>query len=163
MEGCCVLRGISDHPCVWKGRQTAWSRISQAQKSEVPTCSHQHLWCRSNNNRYVITVVCQMPVQTLSQENTSCSSFITVFSTKKSLLFLPFMFLFSFFSNWFLLLWRLLKMHLIQKLFYLFMKPVGTWKVWRVSFFTIVGHVLEVDSFACWDSAFDSVKQKQYI
>lgn len=55
------------------------------------------------------------------------------------------------------------KMHLIQKLSYLFMKPVGMWKVWRVSFFTIVGHVLEVDSFACWDSAFDSVKQKPYI
>lgn len=97
MEGCCVLRGISDHPCVWKGKPTTWSRISQAQKSEVPTCSHQHLWCQSNNNRYVITVVCQTLVQTLSQENTSCSSFITVFSKKKSLLFLPFMFLFLFF------------------------------------------------------------------
>lgn len=34
--------------------------------------------------------------------------------------------------------------------------------MWRVSFFIIVGHVL-VDSFACWDSALDSVKQKQYI
>lgn len=163
MEGCCVLRGISDHPCVWKGKPTTWSRISQAQKSEVPTCSHQHLWFR-----LIITgMLLQWFVKRWFRpwaRKTQVAHHSSLCSARKSRCFsYPSCSFFSFFSNWFLLLRRLLKMHLIQKLSYLFMKPVGTWKVWRVSFFTIVGHVLEVNSFACWDSAFDSVKQKQYI
>lgn len=43
------------------------------------------------------------------------------------------------------------------------MKQVSTLKVWRVSFITVAGHELEVDSLACQDPAFDSIKQKWYI
>lgn len=125
MEGCCILWGISERLCVWKGKRTTWSRISQAQKSRLPICSHQHLWCRYISNRHVITMVCQTLVETPSQENMSCSSFITVFSTENHCFSSSSCyFLFFFFLNSFLLWRRVLKNTFNSKAF-LFIDETG--------------------------------------
>lgn len=111
------------------------------------------------DNRCIIAMVCKALVQTLSQGNTSCSPCLAVLSTDNRCFSCPlssFFFLISLLEETFKKAWN-------SKAF-LLVDETGKCMVSVEEFpYRPLQHVIEVDSLACWDSAFASVKQKQYI
>lgn len=112
-----------------------------------------------NDNRCVIAMVCKALVQTLSQGNTSCSPCLAVLSTDSRCFSCPLSSFFFFIS----LLEETLKKACNSKAF-LLVDETGECMVSVEEFpYSALQNLIEVDSLACWDSAFASVKQKQYI